>query len=359
MLLFLIYGILEVRKMVVKMKCVAIKGVKEFEIKEIEEPISKNGEVLIDVEKTGICGSDIHYWTAGNPVGLVMGHEYCGIVTNPGSREDLKVGDRVTALPISPCGKCHACLTGNPQYCPETWTYATGLSLTNPGALAPKMAIRPDMVIKVPEGVKDEEVAMVEPTAVGLHAIHLANIKVGDRVLVIGGGIIGLVSAMFAKMEGASYVAVSETNESRGKKAVELNVADEWFDAKEEKFVEKTFEKTNGGFDVVIECCGNSPAVSSALVTVKPGGTIILVGVSLDPVTIPTVVSVMRELTVQGAIAYTKEEFQTCIDLMANKQIDVMKFVDKVVGLDQVQEAYEELTSGTSSAVKILVDPNK
>ena len=308
------------------MRCVKLKDVKEFEISEIDEPVSVDGSVLIDVKKSGICGSDIHHWDTGEPAGLVMGHEYCGVVYNPGSREDLKVGDRVTALPISPCGHCSACLTGNPQYCSETWTRATGLSLTNPGALAPKMAIRPDMVLKVPDSVSDDEVAMVEPSAVGLHAVHLADIKIGEKVLVIGGGIIGLVSAMFAKMEGASYVALSETNDARGKKSVRLGVADEWFDAKDTKMLEKTTQITNGGFDVVIECCGNSPAVSSALMAVRPGGRVILVGVSLGTVTIPTIVSVMRELTIKGSIAYTKEEFQTCIDLMASKKIETLKY---------------------------------
>lgn len=341
------------------MRCVKLKGVKKFEIGEIDVPVSDGNNVIIDVKKCGICGSDIHYWDAGEPVGLVMGHEYCGVVSDIGSREDLKVGDRVTALPISPCGHCSACLTGNPQYCPDTWSHATGLSLTNPGALAPKMAIRPDMVLKVPDSVSDEEVAMVEPSAVGLHAVHLANIKVGEKVLVIGGGIIGLVTAMFAKMEGASYVALSETNNARGNKSVRLGVADEWYDAKDTKMLEKISLKTNGGFDVVLDCCGNSPAVSSALMAVRPGGRVILVGVSLGTVTIPTVVAVMRELTIQGSIAYTKEEFQTCIDLMAGKKIEVLKFVDDIVGLDGIQKAYERLTSGDDDAVKILVDPNK
>lgn len=341
------------------MRCIKLKGVKKFEIGEIDVPVSDGNNVIIDVKKCGICGSDIHYWDAGEPVGLVMGHEYCGVVSDIGSREDLKVGDRVTALPISPCGHCSACLTGNPQYCPDTWSHATGLSLTNPGALAPKMAIRPDMVLKVPDNVSDEEVAMVEPSAVGLHAVHLANIKVGEKVLVIGGGIIGLVTAMFAKMEGASYVALSETNNARGDKSVRLGVADEWYDAKDTKMLEKMSLKTNGGFDVVLDCCGNSPAVSSALMAVRPGGRVILVGVSLGTVTIPTVVAVMRELTIQGSIAYTKEEFQTCIDLMAGKKIEVLKFVDDIVGLDGVQKAYERLTSGDDDAVKILVDPNK
>ena len=341
------------------MKCVAIKDIKEFEIKEIEEPVSINGSVIVDVKKAGICGSDIHYWEGGEPKGLVMGHEFCGVVTNPGNREDLKVGDRVTALPISPCGHCDACKSGNVQYCAETWLHAEGLSLDNPGALAPKTSVRADMVLKVPDNVSDEEAAMVEPTAVGLHAINLANIKIGDNVLIIGGGIIGLVSAMFAKKAGASYVAVSETNEARGNKAVNLGVATEWFDARAEDTINKMMAKTSGGFDVVIECCGNAPAVSSSLVAVKPGGTVVLVGVATDPITIPTVLAVMHEVTVQGAIAYTKEEFSTCLDLISKKEIDVMRFVDDIIGLEDVQKAYERLTSGTDSAVKILVDPNK
>ncbi len=340
------------------MKCVKLIGKREFEVGEIEEPVKKDGYVLIDVKKAGICGSDIHYWDIGEPKGLVLGHEYCGIVTDPGNRDDLKVGDRVTALPISPCGKCSACLTGNIQYCKETWESATGLSLTNSGALAPKMAIREDMVLKVPDNISDEEVAMVEPTAVGLHGIHLADIKVGDKVLVIGGGIIGLVSAMFAKMEGASLVVVSETNEKRGENAVKLGVADRWYDAKTD-ISQNIVEDTKEGFDIVIECCGNAPAVTSAILATKPGGTCVLVGVSMIPITIPTVSVVMSELTVKGAIAYTKEEFQTCIDLMASAKIDVKKFISDIVTLDDVQSSYERLTNGNDDAIKILVDPNK
>ena len=341
------------------MKAVAIKDVKKFEIKEIDEPTSVNGSVVVKVLKTGICGSDIHYWVAGEPAGLVMGHEFCGTVLDPGSRYDLNIGDRVTALPISPCGHCHACLTGNPQYCRETWNQAVGLSLDNPGGLTERISVRSDMVIKVPENITDDEVAMVEPTAVGLHAVHLADIKIGDRVLVVGGGIIGLVCAMFAKMEGASTVVVTETNSARGQKAVNLGVADKWYDAKDTKMVPNLIEETEGGFDIVIECCGNSPAVSSALSVVRPGGKVVLVGVSLGTVTIPTVIAVMSELTLQGAIGYTKDEFQTCIDLMTAKRINVFKFVDDIVSFEDVQKSYERLTSGKDDAIKILVDPNK
>ena len=341
------------------MKCVSLVDKRKFEITEIEEPKVDSTNVVIEVKKSGICGSDIHYWDDGEPKGLVLGHEYSGVVIDPGSREDLRVGDRVTALPISPCGKCPSCLTGNPQYCRETWTYATGLSLTNPGALAPKMKIRPDMVLKIPDNVSIEEGAMVEPVAVGLHAVHLADVKVGEKVLVIGAGIIGLVSAMFAKKEGASFVVISETNLERAKKAIDLGVADKYYDATNPELIKEIMTDTEGGFDTVIECCGNSAAVTSALMMTRPGGQIVLVGVSLGPITIPTVVGVMNELTIKGAIAYTKEEFKTCIDLISNKQIDVMKFIDDIVSFEEVQKSYERLTSGKDSAVKILVDPNK
>lgn len=341
------------------MKAALLEDVKKFKIGEIEEPKPDNNKVIIDIIKTGICGSDLHNWNAGNPKGLVMGHEFTGKVVNPGSRQDLKNGDRVTALPISPCGHCEACETGNPQYCKETWTHAIGLSLDNPGGLTRQIAVRPDMVIKLSDNVSDEEGAMVEPTAVGLHAIHLADIKVGDKVLVVGGGIIGLVSAMFAKLEGAEFVALSETNEARGKKAVNLNVADEWFDAKDINFLKNVYAKIPNGFDIVIDCSGNTKAVESELMSVKAGGTIVLVGVSQKPIEFASVIAVMKEITLKGSIAYTKEEFKNCISLISNKKIDVMKFVDDIVPLSDTQKAYERLTSGTDSAVKIMVDPNK
>ena len=341
------------------MKCAMLKDIKKIELCEISEPKKDGENVLITVKKTGICGSDLHYFNQGTPSGLVMGHEFCGVVIDPGSREDLKEGDRVTALPISPCGECEACLKGNPQFCIHTWDKALGLSLDNPGGLTSKIKVRPDMVYKLPDEISDEEGAMIEPTAVGLHAVLLADIKVGEKVLVIGGGIIGLVSAMFAKMEGASFVAISEVNPNRGNKALELGVADVWFNPLEEDFTNKIFEKVPNGFDKVIECCGNASTVSNSLTTVKTGGKVVLVGVSLKPIEVPTAVAVLHELTIQGAIAYTKEEFKACIDLIADKKIDVLKFLDDIVPLKETQNAYERLISKDSDAIKILVDPNK
>jgi len=339
------------------MKCVKINGVKSFEVSELENPVSKDGSVVVKVEACGICGSDIHYWDSGEPKGLVMGHEFSGVVVDPGSRNDLKEGDRVTGLPISPCGDCEPCRTGNPQYCAKTWSEAVGLALTNPGGYAEYTSCRADMVKKIPDTLSFDEASMVEPSAVSLHAVNLADIKVGSRVLVVGGGIIGLMAAEFAKMNGASYVAMLETNPKRGRKAVGFGRVDEYFDAMDPSVIGVLKEKTNGGFDVVIECCGNSAAVSEAIMTVKQGGTIVLVGVALGAVSVPLVMSVMGEVKLQGAIAYTEKEFEDCIELIANKKVNVSKYIDDKVSLDDVQKSFERLTSGRDAAVKIIIKP--
>lgn len=339
------------------MKCVKIKGEKRLEIATIKKPVSKNGSVIIRVKACGICGSDLHYFEAGEPLELIMGHEFAGEVVDPGDRSDLKVGDRVTGLPISPCLECEACKTGNVQYCAKTWQDAVGLSLTNSGGLAEYLSCRSDMVKKIPDKVTFQDATLVEPSAVSLHAINLANIKVGDKVLIIGGGIIGLMAAEFAKLNGASYIALMETNMKRARKALKYGAINEIFNASDSNVISKALKKTNGGYDKVIECCGNQYAVSEAIMSVKPGGTIVLVGVSMTPISVPMVASVMREVTMKGAIAYTETEFETCIELIEKKIINVHKYIDKRVNLENVQEAYLDLISGKTDNIKIIVKP--
>ena len=339
------------------MKCVSISGEKSFVLKEREIPKYKDGYVIVEVKSCGICGSDIHYWESGDTVGLVLGHEFAGVVVDPGSRKDLVRGDRVTGLPISPCGKCDACKSGNVQYCTDTWSEAVGLSLTNPGGYSEYTGCRPDMVRKIPSNVSFDAACMVEPSAVALHAVNLARIKIGSKVLIIGGGIIGLMCAEFARMAGADYIAMMETNKKRGKKAVGYGKINDYFDATKTDTLDKIITRTNGGFDVVLECCGNSAAVNEAFMAVEPGGTVVLVGVSMVPITISSVVAVMKEINVQGAIAYTVDEFDTCLRLIAEKKLNVTKYIDDLVPLERVQESFERLTSGKDAAVKIVIKP--
>ena len=341
------------------MKSVVLKNIKNLVVCDAENPPKAGNEVVVKVLKAGICGSDLHYFESFVIPNLVMGHEFCGEVVYPGCRTDLKVGDRVTALPISPCNTCDACKSKNVQYCKSTWSDALGLSLSHPGAFSEYLHVRSDMVIKVPDNVTDEEAAMVEPAAVSLHAVNLAKINENSKVLVVGAGIIGMLSLLFAKKMGAKMVAVSEANEERGNMAVKFNLADKFYDVKKEDTIANMLKDTEGGFDVVIECCGNSPAVTSSIVTVKEGGTIVLVGVSLKPIEVPTALIVTKELKVLVAISYTYEEFNDVINMLANKEISLKEFITDTVSLEGVNEAFERLISGKSKDIKILVDPSK
>ena len=343
------------------MKCVALKGPRKLVVENREPLVGKKGYILIDVIKAGICGSDLHYFEEGVPNGLVMGHEFSGIVIDNGGNEEFNEGDKVTALPISPCMECEECKSKEIQICPHTWEKGIGLSLDNPGAFGGRILVREDMVRHLPSNVTFESGAMVEPASVSFRAVNISGLKKGDKVLVIGGGIIGLLCALFFKLRGASYVALTETNPLRGKKAVTLGVADEYFNALDPDVTKKLMSKTtNGnGFDIVADCVGNSPALSSAITYTKPNGNLIMVGISLGAVTVPLVSATLKEINIKGSIAYTKEEFDMVIKLLEAKKIDLEKFVDDVVILEDVQNAFERLTSGQDAAVKILVDPNK
>ncbi len=341
------------------MKCVSLAGPKKLVLEDRKVQEGKEGYILIDIIKAGICGSDIHYWVSGEPKGLVMGHEFSGIVIDNGGSKKFKEGDRVTALPISPCMTCDECKSGEYQICGKTWSEAIGLTINTPGGFGGRVLVREDMVRHLPDNVTYESGAMIEPAAVALRAANISGIKKGDKALVIGGGIIGLLTALFLKAKGASYVAITETNELRGQKAVKLGVANEWFNALDPKLMEKLFTKTGNGFDVVADCCGNSPALTSGIIFTKPNGHLTLVGISLDNVSIPLVAGVMKEINIKGSIAYKPSEFDMVIKLLETKKINLEKFIDDVVVLEDTQKAFERLTSGKDDAVKILVDPNK
>ena len=148
-----------------------------------------------------------------------------------------------------------------------------------------------------------------------------------------------------------------ETNMKRAKKGLKYGKIDEVFNATDKDVINKVLKKTKGGFDKVIECCGNQYAVSEAIMSVKPGGTVVLVGVATGPISVPIVAAVMKEAELQGAIAYTEQEFETCIDLIAKKKIDVEKYNDQKIPLEKLQDAFVDLTSGTTTNIKIVVKP--
>jgi (R,R)-butanediol dehydrogenase/meso-butanediol dehydrogenase/diacetyl reductase len=338
------------------MKAVAIEGKCQLKLIDTDQPQATDSKLLIKVERTGICGSDIHMWHNGAPVGLIMGHEFGGTIADPGPAKDMfKAGERVTVLPANPCMECKFCKRQLYAACVNYMADAPGIS--TPGAYAEYFLANPLMVRRLPDAMSMEEGAMVEPSAVALRAVHLANIQPGDRVLVVGSGIIGLLCAAWARISGAAYVALSELNPVRREKALSYGDVDEVFDAGDPKLQKKLLTATDGGFDKTLECAGPAPAVQSAIGATGYGGTVVLVGVNYDLVPIYTMRVNMREIMIKGSYGYSPEEFDTCIDYIARKALKTDRFVDDIVGLDGVQNAFERLNDPKGDAVKIMVKP--
>jgi len=342
-----------------KMRAVKIAGPKELKEIEIESPDSDGNNVIIRVSLCGICGSDLHYWEAGCGMGgvtdLILGHEFCGSVIDPGSRKDLLPGERVTALPLDPCGYCETCRAGFPNICLNALKRSIPGN-NSPGAFAEYLKLRPDMVRKLPDSISDSEGSLIEPSAVALHAIHQAGVRAGDRVLIIGGGAIGLLCAAWARISGASRVAVSEINAMRrSSKAAETFDIDAVYDAGDPEVVRKMKKESGGGYEVAIETSASEAGINTALKALKWHGRLVLAGISMRPHKMSTIFYVLKEIVQKAAIGYLPEEFDLATAFISDKKLMVEKMVTRTVDFNEVQNAFEQLFSGISTDIKIAV----
>lgn len=336
------------------MKVVVLDGPKQLSVVEKHTPQADGKKVIIKVAKVGICGSDLRMWEKGERVGLVMGHEFCGTVIEPGPLQDsLQVGDRVTALPLDPCLKCVACLRGDINMCLNP--VATP-GIRADGAYAEFFACRPDMIRKLPDNISDNEGTMIEPAAVTLRAVRQAGIKPGDKVLINGGGIIGLLSAAWARIAGASYIALTEANQPRGANALRMGDIDTYFVAQDPDLVSKLIQGSGGGFDQAIDCTATPAAINSSIMAMNRGGRIILSGITYAPIPINSLVAVLREIEFKGTIGYS-HEFDKAMDLIGRKVLKTERFISGIIGLDSAQATFEKLTAGIYPDVKMLIEP--
>lgn len=338
------------------MRALRLEEARKLVAVDIDPPQPDGDKVIIKVSRVGICGSDLHYWNEENCIGIILGHEVMGTVVDPGSRIDLKIGDRVTALPINPCMKCPSCQRGYYHICIQTLAGSPGTSVYNPGACAEYAAYRPDMVRKLPDSISDEEAAMIEPGAVALRAVRDAGVKPGDKVLISGAGVIGLLCAMFARKAGASYIAITETNPHRIEKARQYGDAHQVFDVFDPNFLLGLLEASSPGFDIFIDCSGVGPAIDTGVSLLKTGGGVVeLVGLNMEPVPVSLMFMVMKEPIIRPIVFYYQEEFDLCLKMIANKEIDIARFITRTCTLEETQAAYEDLTSGKSTDVKVMI----
>lgn len=210
----------------------------------------------------------------------------------------------------------------------------------------------------MPDNVTDTAAALVDPLMVAHQAIHQAKMQLNDKVLVVGTGIISQMMGELAKKAGASFVAMSKTNDRKLAKAREIGVFDAYLDGKNPDRREMYNAVSNGGFDVVFEAVGSSAAMAAALDAVKPGGKVVTVGNTIDPpIEIDINRLVLRETHLIGSVSCTRKEFSETIELIANGMIDPDRYITDIVGLEGLQHAFERLTSKTDPVVKIVMKP--
>ncbi|WP_394914022.1 NAD(P)-dependent alcohol dehydrogenase [uncultured Robinsoniella sp.] len=341
------------------MKAAYMDGTYEIIYRDIEKPVPGENEVLVKIEYVGICGSDVHFYENGR-IGdfivdgpFILGHESAGTIVETGSKvTDLKTGERVALEPGITCGKCEFCKTGRYNLCPEVKFFATP---PYHGVLT-EYAVHPsDMCFKLPENVSTKEGALVEPLAVGLHAAAQGNVKLGDSVVILGGGCIGLVTLLACKARGAANVIVVDMLQKRLDYAEKLG-ANHTVNAKEIN-VEKELERLLGGIgaDVVLETAGAVKTIQQTPEFTKRGGTIVLVGMAPQDVIAFDFAKVMaKELSVKSVFRY-RNLYPVAIAAIADGKIDVGKIATHEFDFSDVKLAFDTVIENAQDVVKGVI----
>jgi len=321
-----------------------------LQIREVPDPQAGKGQLVLRVQSAGICGTDLHMAPI-LPAGTVMGHEFSGEVVEVGSGAgDFRLGDRVCALPTLGCGHCAACRAGEPGQCADM--KATGLG-GSPGAFAEYLVVGASESLRLPEAVSSRRGALVEPLAVGLHAVDRAAIPLGARVLVVGAGPVGLAVSLWARFFGARSIVVSERAPGRRERSAAFGATDAIDPDAEE--VGPAFARLTGGPpDVVFECVGVKGLIQDCIGLAAPRSKVVVVGMCMEPDVIVPGIAVVKELDLTFAIAYRKRDFDLTIAMLAQDRIASEEMVTDVVDLEGLCEAFEALKRPTTQCKVML-----
>ena len=335
------------------MRTAAYTGNHSIEISEAEVPAPGPGEVQIAVAFTGLCGTDLHIlhgnMDARVTTPLTFGHEMSGTISTLGEGvTGWSAGDNVTVMPLVWDGTCPACLAGNNHICQNL----VFVGIDSPGSLQEYWNVPADLLVAVPADLSLRNAALAEPVAVAVHDVRRSELKKGDKVVVLGGGPIGVLIASVARSEGA-IVAVSEPEPERRAQIERLG-----FEAIDPRAVDATEWVTTwtggAGADVVFEVSGAPAAVLVATALAKVRGTLVIVAIHPTPREIDLQRVFWRELRILGARVYQRIDFERAIELLQDGTIPVGEVISRVVPLEEISDGVSDLENGR--ALKVLVE---
>lgn len=342
------------------MKSMVLTEYKRLEILDMPMPEVGPREVRIRVSTCGICGSDVHGFdgSSGRRIPpLIMGHEAAGTIESVGTEvEALGPGDRVTFDSMISCGACRFCRSGEANLCDDR--RVVGVSpgeWKQHGAFAEYVVVPQHIVFRLPDELSFEHAAMVEPVSVAVHAVSRTPIRLGDRAVVVGCGMIGLLTIQAAKAAGCGTVFAVDLDPTRLDRAARLG-ADVTIDAKDDVAAAVMAATEGQGADVAFEAVGAAKPIATAIQSLRKGGALTLIGNVTPRVEVDLQAIVTRELTLAGTCA-SSGEYPLCLDLMGRGVVQVDELVTAVAPLEDGPAWFERLYAREPGLMKVILQP--
>ena len=343
------------------MKALLLSQYNQLDIADLPAPVPGAEEILVRVAACGICGSDVHGYdgTSGRRIPpIVMGHEAAGVVAATGAGVTrFKAGDRVTFDSTVYCGECEFCRQGEINLCNNRQVIGVSCGdYRRAGAFAEYVVVPQRIAYHLPDALEFQQAAMLEAVSVALHAVRISEMKGGETALVIGAGMIGLLTLQAAKAGGAAKVLVADIDETRLQRAKGLG-ADDTLLLSGGELVKEVLRRTQGrGVDLVLEAVGREETIAASIASVRKGGTVTLIGNISPEVKIPLQVVVSRQIRLQGSCA-SSGEYPQAMELLASGKIKVQPLITAVAPLSDGPAWFARLHAGEPNLMKVVLDP--
>jgi 2-desacetyl-2-hydroxyethyl bacteriochlorophyllide A dehydrogenase len=343
------------------LKAAVVKAPYKFTIEEHSIPSPGPGEVRIRIRSVGICGSDVHGMEADGgqrrKPGLVIGHEAAGEIEALGPDAGLwKVGDRVAIDPQLSCGYCHACERGWKNLCENGVTIGSSRKQLTHGAMREYITVPTRQIYKLPDNISFDEGATLDFVGNAVHVLNRANSKLGDTILIIGTGAIGLIAVQLAKLRGAGKVIAVDTSSSKLQLAKQFG-ADRTINPLHEDVLAVVWQETGGyGADFVLEMVGLPSTYDIAIKATKMQGTVMALGFAANEVTIPIQSLLFNEVTIIGCTGFSFEG-NTVLSMISDGRINVTPLITHEYPLEEIESGFEVLRDKTYEAIKVIIHP--
>lgn len=326
----------------------------QFEYATGEKPVLKRGQAIIKIKRIGICGTDLHAYEGTQPYFTyprILGHELAGELTAFDDAPDFRVGEAVTFIPYFHCGTCIACRRGRPNCC--TQMQVCGVHVN--GGMVEYLLV-PSASLLHGEGLSYDELALVEPLAVGAHGVRRAAVEKDEFVLVIGAGPIGLGAMEFARLAGAKVIAL-DVNEQRLRFCTERLQVPYSINALSPNVTEQLAEITCGDMPtVVMDATGSQKAINNAFQYLAHGGRYVLIGLQKGDLTFSHPEFHKREGTLMSSRNATRQDFEHVITSIKAGMVTPTHYITHRTGFDQVKNVFDTWLNPANGVIKAMVE---